>query len=290
MAAAGLLLLPRGIPGKGFALLLLLPLAAPPLGRIGPGAITATVIDVGQGLSVLIETAQHRLLYDTGPLFGPERTVAELTAAPLLRQRGIATLDTVIVSHHDSDHAGGWPDIEREFSVQKLLVGENIGAARAQFCSAGMQWRWDDVDFEILYPAHGDAADTFVGNNRSCVLQISAGNAHILLTGDIERGAEYVLLDNARLQSATLLLAPHHGSRSSSTAALIERLKPQFVVFSAGYRNRFGHPSAEVEQRYRASGAILFNTANDGALTFNFQNGRVVQITRQRSQRLHYWD
>jgi competence protein ComEC len=121
-------------------------------------------------------------------------------------------------------------------------------------------------------------------------LQISAGDARILLTGDIERSAEYRLLDNSALQSITLLLAPHHGSRSSSTAALIERVHPEYVVFSTGYLNRFKHPNTAVVQRYQDSGAKLFDTAFTGALTFTFAQGRAVQIAAQRSQLQHYWD
>lgn len=305
--AAALLLLPRGTPGKAFAVLLLVPLCAPPLAKIAAGDCKVTVIDVGQGLSVLVETAQHNLLYDTGPPFGPERTVADLTVMPLLQQHGISTLDTVVVSHNDSDHSGGWPAIAREFDVSRLLIGEKIaigedsantegGAApSAEFCRAGMHWRWDAVDFEVLYPSvdteqRVSGKNRFSANNRSCVLQISAGDTRILLPGDIERGAEYALLDNPALQPTTLLLAPHHGSRSSSTSALVERVHPKYVVFSTGYRNHFGHPSEEVAQRYRQSGAALFDTAFAGALTFTFEHGRVAQISTQRSQQRHYWD
>jgi competence protein ComEC len=285
---ASLQLLPRGIPGRHFALWLLLPLLWPRLEPIAPGASRITVVDVGQGLSVLVETAQHRLLYDTGPPFGPERSVAELTLTPLLHQRGIERLDTVVISHRDNDHAGGWAEIEREFVFNRLLVGEDIGAARAEFCRADQHWQWDGVDFAMLYP---DATGTS-GNNASCVLQIRVGGAAILLAGDIERSGEYQLLDNPQLQALTLLLAPHHGSNSSSTSALIERTQPRYVVFSSGYLNRFHHPHPAVEQRYRTAGSTLFNTATDGALIFTFaaDGDAVPQISRSRAQQNHYWD
>lgn len=290
VAFAALRLLPRGMPGRGFAFWLLLPLLWPRLESIAPGASRITVVDVGQGLSVLVETAQHRLLYDTGPPFGPERSVAELTLTPLLRQRGIERLDTVVISHRDNDHAGGWTEIEREFAVERVLVGEDIGAARAEPCRAGMHWQWDAVEFTMLYPDGVGAT----GNNASCVLQIRVGDATILLTGDIERSGEYKLLDSPQLQLLTLLLAPHHGSNSSSTTALIERTQPRYVVFSSGYLNRFHHPHPAVEQRYRAAGSTLFNTASDGALTFSFDANsdgtHAAQITRLRAQQKHYWD
>ena len=291
--AAALMLLPRAVPGKAFAGFLLLPLFAPPLLKIAEGDCVVTVIDVGQGLSVLVETAQHRLLYDTGALFGPERAVADLTVVPLLRQRGISQLDTVIISHNDNDHAGGWPAIAREFAVHRLLASEAIAPGEnriaTEWCRAGMQWRWDNIEFALLYPS-SSAADVFRGNNRSCVLQISAGDKRMLLTGDIERAAETLLLDNSALQPAALLLAPHHGSRSSSTNAFVERVQPQYVVFSAGYLNRFKHPSEEVVQRYRHHGAGLFNTAQSGAITFTFAQGKPPHILEHRPQIHRYWD
>lgn len=283
---AALMLLPRGFPARGLALCFLLPLVWPRIDAIAPGAERITVVDVGQGLSVLVETTQHRLLYDTGPPFGPERTVAELAITPLLRQRGIERLDAVVISHRDNDHAGGWPEIQQQFAVERLLVGEDLGAEREEYCRAGMHWQWDAVDFEFLSPA----TEGMAGNNASCVLQVRAGDNTILLTGDIESPAESNLLATEQLQPVTLLLAPHHGSKSSSTAAFIERTQPRYVVFSSGYLNRFHHPHPGVEQRYRDAGAALFNTATDGALIFDFTAAAVPQITRQRLQLRHYWD
>ncbi|MDB6062819.1 MAG: competence protein ComEC [Verrucomicrobiaceae bacterium] len=291
-ALALLLLLPRGMPGRAFALFFLVPLLWPRIEPIAEGAVRVTVVDVGQGLAVLVETAGHRLLYDTGPPFGPERTVAELAISPLLRWRGIDRLDTVVVSHHDNDHAGGWPDIEREFDVGRLLIGENIGAVHAEFCQAGMRWRWNAVEFEMLYPTASERSENTHqrGNNASCVLQVRAGNDTILLTGDIENRAEINLLNNSDFQHITLMIAPHHGSNSSSTPAFIARTQPRYVVFSSGYLNRFHHPHPRVEQRYREAGAASFNTATDGALIFDFNGAAVPQITAQRSQLRHYWD
>lgn len=292
--AALLLLLPRNVPGRAFAPIFLVPLLAPPQLNIAPGDCVVTVIDVGQGLSVLVETAQHRLLYDTGPQLGPERTVADLTVVPVLRQRGVDALDTVVLSHDDSDHAGGWPAVAREFNVQRLLLGEALAnpvPLPTALCRADMHWRWDGVDFAVLYPVQDGGVDKqLAGNNRSCVLQIDASGACILLPGDIERAAEYKLLDNSALQSAALLLAPHHGSRSSSTPSFVERVRPEYVVFSSGYLNRFRHPHADVAARYRQSGATLFDTAFAGAVTFTFSQGHVAQIAEQRTQLRHYWD
>lgn len=285
--AAALMLLPRGTPGRGFAPLLLTPLLWPALPPIAVGDYRVTVIDVGQGLSVLIETAGHRGLYDTGPQLGAERSAADIAVLPLLNRKGIRTLDTVVVSHRDNDHAGGLPAITQRLDIQRLLVGDSIAdGGREQLCRSGMQWHWDGVEFEILHPID----DRFRGNNRSCVLQIQGSGVTTLLPGDIERSAEFKLLDNPQLARADILLAPHHGSRSSSTETLLAQIQPRYVVFSSGYRNRFRHPDAGVEQRYREHGAELFNTASDGAVIFQIERGRVAQITRTRLQQRHYWD
>ncbi len=300
-----LLLLPRGTPGRSWALVFLLPLGWPPLEPIAIGDCKITVIDVGQGLSVLVQTRTHNLLYDAGPLFGPERSAAELTVVPLLRSLGITALDGVVISHKDSDHAGGWPTIAAQFAVGRLLVGESLEkklVVDKKLQSAGkpigvqsivetqcrddQRWQWDGVEFAILHP-HADEFAT--GNNRSCVLQINAGGAQILLPGDIERVAEEALLARQTLSPLELLLAPHHGSRSSSSLALVEQLRPHYVVFSAGYRNRFKHPSREVVERYQQHGAQLFDTATSGALTFTIREGRVVQVEEQRLHTSHYW-
>jgi competence protein ComEC len=292
--SAALYLLPRGLPGRGWAWLFLLPVAWPQLDRIAPGDCRLTVIDVGQGLSVLVETTRHRLLYDTGPPFGPQRTVAEFTVAPLLRRRGIARLDAVAVSHADSDHAGGWPTMAAQFRVGRLLLGEDLPAAAPLptalpplFCRAGQKWYWDDVEFSILHPTDVGHARHLQGNNRSCVLRINARGATILLPGDIERTAEYALHD--RLAPVDILLAPHHGSRTSSTETFIARVRPRHVVFSTGYRNRFAHPHSSVVERYAQAGAQLLDTADSGAITFDIQGGRVMRIEQWRRVHTRYW-
>jgi competence protein ComEC len=293
LVCSALYLLPRGTPGRAWAWLFLLPVAWPQLERIAPGDCRITVVDVGQGLSVLVETASHRLLYDTGPPFGPRRTVAEFTVAPLLRRRGITRLDTVLVSHADSDHAGGWPTVAAQFPVARLLVGEALSSTAsvqgpaAQPCRAGQRWRWDGVEFSILHPPPTGGAAYPEGNNRSCVLSIRAGGLSILLPGDIERTAEYALHD--QLPPVDILLAPHHGSRTSSTETFVARVRPRYVVFATGYRNRFGHPHSVVVERYAQAGAQMLNTADSGAITIDVQAGRISRIEQWRRERVRYW-
>lgn len=280
--AAGLLLLPRGMPGRALWPVLLLPLLWPAATTVPVGVARVTVIDVGQGLSVLVETHRHRLLYDTGPAFASGSTAAELAVRPLLRSRGIAALDALVVSHRDDDHAGGWRVLQPLLRGPRLLVGEALGAPGESACRAGQGWRWDGVDFRIVHPSAAMA-----GNDGSCVLQIDAGGARALLTGDIGRRIEARLA--GELPAVVLLVAPHHGSRSSSSVALISATQPRYVVFSAGYRNQFRHPHPEVVARYRAHGAALFNTADSGALTFTLQGETVTDIAEHRARWRRYW-
>jgi competence protein ComEC len=252
---------------------------------LAAGACRLTVIDVGQGLSVLVETASHTLLYDTGPVFGSGTTVAELAILPLLQYRGVVRLDALVVSHRDSDHAGGWRSIRRQVPVARMLVGDALGAADETPCRDGQHWRWDAVDFRMLYPAQAGRG----GNDNSCVLQIGRGGAAILLTGDIERAAERQLLRRRRLARVAVLQVPHHGSRTSSSDAFVARVRPQYAVFSSGYRNRFHHPHPQVVARYRRAGAKTFNTARSGALIFLLRDGRVTQVAEQRERRRRYW-
>lgn len=285
-AAASLLcLLPRGLPGRALAPLLLLPLLLPTSQRPAAGEWRVTAVDVGQGLSVLVETEAHTLLYDTGPLFPSGTTAAELALLPLLQRRGIDTLDALVVSHADSDHAGGVGLLRQRLTVHRLLAGEPLGGEGEEPCRRGEKWRWDGIDFELLHP---DAEAS--GNDASCVLRVAGEGFSLLLTGDIERRSEYALLDAGLLAPVDLLVAPHHGSRSSSSALFALATQPRQVLFSAGYRNPFNHPHPSIVRRYRKGGAELFNTADSGAVTWRLDSRGVREVTQQRQQWPRYWE
>ena len=294
--AALLWLLPRGVPGRWLALPLLVPLIWPASQQPPAGSWRVTVVDVGQGLSVLVEEGARRLLYDTGPSFPSGSTAAELTLLPLLQQRGIDRLDGLVISHDDSDHAGGWPTLRAALPIERLLAGEPRDP-QAQPCRDGERWRWQRLTFEVLHPV----SDRPAGNHASCVLLISDGATSLLLPGDIDRLGEGRLLAERRLTPVTLLLAPHHGSRSSSSLAFVRALRPRYAIFSAGYHSHFGHPHAEVVARYLDAGAIRLDTARSGALTFlirapDTERGTVsdsddaIDLSEQRSVRRRYWD
>lgn len=278
----------RPLPWRGCALLLMLPIVC---GVRAPRVqLAVTVMDVGQGLAVLVRTPNHALLYDAGPAFR-RRDAGESVVEPVLRRLGLHHLDVLMLSHDDQDHAGGAASVLRAFPTGVLVAPRPPApgvAARFRQCEQGLAWTWDGVRFRVLSPPAGDrwASD----NDGSCVLWIEAPAASVLLPGDIGRAREMALGAAGALQRADLVLAPHHGSRSSSGDALVGALRARFVVFSAGHRNRWGFPAPEVRQRWAAGGACLLDTAASGALTFVTDHDGVLQVlSRQRIEGAHLW-
>jgi competence protein ComEC len=287
-----LLLAPRGVPVRWFGLLLLLPLLWPPENKLESQQVQLTLLDVGQGLAMVVRTARHVLVYDTGPRFNDSFDTGRLVLVPYLRQMGINHIDTLIVSHGDMDHRGGVETLLEEIPVQRVLTSmtdANLDVAN-EACVNGQQWQWDGVEFLMLHPGPADGASS--ENNRSCVLRISAGASRALLPGDIQEAAERELLrrDAGRL-AADILVAPHHGSRTSSTENFIDAVKPRLVLFAVGYRNRFGFPKAEVVERYRRRQVTMLNSAEHGAITLLLDPQRGVElIDTHRRSASRYWN
>jgi competence protein ComEC len=289
------LLLPRGTPARWLGAVACLPLFLvfpPPL---RPGELTITVLDVGQGVAVVARTARHALLYDTGPAFGPGADSGNRIIAPYLRAAGVRRLDGLIVSHDDADHTGGAVSVLHALPVEWLATSLAdmdplpLLADRAFRCEAGHAWQWDGVRFEILHPAPASYALRLKDNDRSCVLRISAPGGSVLLPGDIERRGEEALLSAGAGLAADVLIAPHQGSRTSSTAAFLDAVRPRSVVFAVGYRNRFGHPHREVVERYASHGAALYRTDRDGAVLIAISPERAITVDRYRSTYRRYW-
>lgn len=287
-ASALLWLLPRPFPGRALAALLLLPALWPAVERPAPGTAWIHVLDVGQGLSVLVQSHRHDLLYDTGPVWGSGLTVAEVAVMPALQRLGVIGLDRLVVSHDDSDHAGGWRALAAGLPIATFWSGEPVGAAHETACEAGQRWEWDGVRFGVLHPRWRASR----GNDNSCVLWIGTGESSggsALLPGDIGVGIERQLAWDGALRPAGLLVAPHHGSAGSSSAALIAALQPRHVVFAAGYRNAFGHPAMSVQEAYEAAGARLYTTAASGMLTFELSPAGVQALPSWRERQRRYW-
>jgi competence protein ComEC len=263
IVGALLLLVPRGLPLRLPGVVLLLPMLTYQPPAPAHGAAWLTLLDVGQGLAAVVRTRNHLLVFDTGPAYSPRFDAGSAALAPLLHGLGRRRVDAVVVSHGDSDHAGGLRSLLAAVTVDRLLVGPGVTASvAAEPCRAGQGWRWDGVEFALLAPTEARA-----GNDGSCVLRVEAGGGTLLLTGDIEADAERTLLatgDDAL--RATVLQVPHHGSRTSSTPAFIAAVAPRLALVASGWRNRFGLPDAGVVDRYRAAGAMVLDTATAGAV------------------------
>lgn len=286
LAGLFVLLMPRGVPARWLGALLLMPLLCNRPAGPARGEFFATVLDVGQGLAVVVRTASHLLVYDAGPRYRFGFNTGDAVVAPYLRHLGVARIDRLVASHADSDHSGGVPALRRSFEVGDLLAGEPAELPGARPCAAGQRWRWDGIEFRVLHPA---ARQREEGNNASCVLRISAGSGSLLLTGDIEASAEQQLLADGMLRRTTVVVAPHHGSRTSSTAGFVAALAPRHVVYTSGRDNRWGFPKADVVGRWRAAGATAWDTASDGAVEIRFRAaGDEPQIRGYRAR--HYWN
>lgn len=278
-----LLLLPRGLPMRvlGWPLLLLAVIA--PRERVPHGQVEVWQLDVGQGLAFVLRTREHTLLYDAGPAMG-DHDLGERVVLPTLHKLGIRQVDLMLLSHADADHAGGALAITRGMPVRAVQAGEAAklpSALQAQACSSGHRWQWDGVGFS-LWQWQG-ARDS---NQDSCVLLVEANGERLLLTGDIDAAGERAWVRDWQATRVDWLQAPHHGSRTSSSQALLTATAPRGVLISRGRHNAFGHPHAEVMQRYWTNGIAAFDSAVHGAL--RLQLGTFGEPQGLRSQR-RFW-
>ncbi len=253
------------------------------------GSFTLTTLDVGQGLALVLQTRHHTLLYDTGPRFQSGRDTGELVVLPYLRSIGVRQLDLLMASHGDDDHVGGMQTVLAGMPVRQLLTGPSVPAYRPdeRRCQRGQHWQWDGVRFEVLHPDAEQAG--LSDNNLSCVVRIASVAGSVLLTGDAEKLVEQQLLSSDLIEPVALVVAGHHGSRSSSTPGFVTATRPRWVIFSAGYRNRWDFPRQEVVQRWQAAGAAPFSTIDGGAVTASFRTDRPVTVSRYRDQYPRYW-
>lgn len=300
----GALLLVLRVPWgwRVLGLPLLLPMLLWQPTRPAFGAFELLAADIGQGNAVLVRTATHSLLFDTGPRFGTESDAGHLVLVPLLRALG-ERLDLVVVSHSDSDHSGGAQAVLQNQPGARLLSSIEPNHVLAQTrpierCLAGQHWEWDGIRFDVLHPRPldyvppvapaGSANGRIKPNALSCVLRISNGTQTALLVGDIEQPQEARLVAEMAPQlRADVLLVPHHGSNTSSSAAFLDAVAPTLAIVQAGYRNRFGHPAPRVQERYNLRGIALVQSAQCGAL--RWQSEAAQSFTCERQTNPHYW-
>ena len=296
MAGTLWMLAPKGWPHRYLGVLCWLPLLL--LTPVHPdyGEAHVTVFDVGQGSSILIETQKHRMLFDTGPVYSTDSDAGDRVVIPYLTSRGIGSLDTIVVSHADIDHAGGLLTLTKKLPVKTIYSSIAPDSTLAQTlqdnrpCIIGQDWEWEGVRFEMLHPS----SDDYLGENNktnelSCVLKVSTSKYSMLLTGDIGKKEEEKLVSRLgeKLKS-DILMAPHHGSNSSSTWPFLFLVKPRFVVFQAGYLNAYGHPDYRTVERYKLTDTDMYRTDKDGAIIFSL--GDVLDARSwRRGKNTRYW-
>ncbi len=284
-----ILFMPRGVPGRYLSMFLFLPLLTFEKQTIQSGELKLTMLDVGQGLAVVIETQNHVLLFDAGARYSDQFDLGKAAVLPYLVNQGIGKVDMLIVSHGDNDHIGGAQSIIQAISVQQIMVSQAIDSFHqiGQLCITGQSWVWDEVTFEILSPPSTNKFSS--ENNNSCVLKITAQDHRFLLTGDIEKEAEKWLAGayGSNLKS-DVMIAPHHGSKTSSSVIFLQQVDPDKILIPAGYRNRFGFPHQEVIDRYRRHRIEWLNSYQHGAITVFSGNGRLI-FNSARKQHQRYW-
>ena len=300
-AVAGGVLLVLRLPWqvRALGLALWLPVLLWQAPRPATGSFELLALDVGQGNAVLVRTARHALLYDTGPRHSASSDAGARVLVPLLRALG-ERLDLVVLSHRDSDHTGGAAAVLAQQPQARLLgsleAGHPLELLRpVQPCQAGQRWHWDGVDFEMLHPLAGAGTSAPAAGGRapspntlSCVLRVASRQGAVaLLAGDIEKKQEQALLARAAPLAADVLLVPHHGSKTSSSAAFLDAVQPRTALVQAGYRSRFGHPAPEVVQRYRERGVQVIDSARCGAARWHSE--RPGQVLCERQENPRYW-
>ncbi len=286
-----LLLAPRGIPARWLGLVLVLPILTASTKTPTAGSFELTLLDVGQGLSAVIRTQNHVLVFDTGDKFSSQLDLGEAVVVPYLRQLSATTIDRLVISHGDADHIGGAQTIISSLHVVELVGQDikNIHHPNKTACAKGQRWHWDGVNFEFLHP---DENIYKRSNNRSCVLKVSGAGGRLLLTGDIEKKVGNKLLagQKKRLQ-ADVLVVPHHGSKSSSSQRFIDAVNPQIALFPVGYRNRYRLPNKTIVARYKASTADIYSSGHSGAIRLLFSPEKGIIVADEYRKNHHkYWN
>lgn len=294
LAGALLLILPLPWRLRLLALPLSLPLLMPVLPRPETGRFEVMAVDVGQGTAVIVRTRGHVLLVDAGPRYSRDSDAGQRVLLPLLRSRGDWPLDLLVLSHRDTDHVGGAAALLQAGAVAAMSGSLEDAhplralAAGSRRCEAGQAWHWDGVHFQVLHPPASAYGSNIKPNGMSCVLRVAGPQGSVLLPGDIERAQEAALVvaDPGALRS-DVLIVPHHGSKTSSSAAFLDAVQPRLAIVQAGYRNRFGHPAREVVDRYRARGIVVRTSPSCGA--WQWPGDGQGQGMCQRDVARRYW-
>lgn len=282
-------LAPRGIPARWLGWVMFFPLLFVETKTPEPGDVTVTLLDVGQGLSAVVRTTHHTLVFDAGARFDSGFDLGASVVAPFLRHQGVGKIDAMVISHGDNDHIGGAASVLGAFAVDRIYssVPEQLSPYSAGPCEAGQGWVWDRVRFSMLAPNERQMATE---NDNSCVLKVESESGTLSLTGDIERQAESWLVQTyGRQLKSDVLVVPHHGSKTSSTLPFLKTVEPVLALIPAGHKNRFGFPHQEVLRRYSKQHIAWMNTADHGAITVHLRKGG-MKVISQRLEHGRYWN
>ena len=267
------------------------------------GEFKLTILDIGQGTAAVVQTANHTLVYDTGPKWTDNSDAGSRLIAPYLRAAGSAHIHGMVVSHLDIDHSGGARSLLNSVPVDWMLTSVFAEAGivttaqqrgvKALACAAGQTWTWDGVRFDVLHPDADNYSDAKLKtNDRSCVVKVSAQSFSILLTADVEVKSEAGIIERYAAHPEALksdvLMMPHHGSLTSSTPEFIDAVAPKLAVINAGYRNRFGHPRDGVLSRYVERNIPVLRTDLHGAISIESAQG-LASARKERDTRQRYW-
>ena len=268
---------------------LCLPLMFNPVLKPAAGELWFSLLDVGTGLAAVVRTRNHVLVYDTGPRRGENFDAGRIALVPFLRRERVPGIDTLIVSHADSGHAGGVRALLEHYPAGRILTSStaDVPIENAGECRAGMEWTWDAVRFRILHPP---LQKRFRGDDGSCVLMVESAGGRLLLPGDIEAAAEAALLNRWEDElAAEVLVAPHHGARDLTSTAFMVAVRPRYVLLSTSYGNPYGYPRPEMVKRYENNGAIVLDTADHGAISFRVTESGLQPPQTYRQQMRRYW-
>jgi len=286
ISAIFIAILPKELKLRRLSLLILVLTLFSPTPKLSNNSALITVLDIGQGLSTLVQTRNHILLFDTGAAYPSGFNMGNSVINPYLKTKQIKYLDKIIISHGDNDHIGGLKSVLGEFNALEILtsVPDKI-TQTALRCNSGQTWQWDGVLFEILNPSENA---NFKGNNASCVLKVSTRKYSILLTGDIEKKAEkYLVKTHKNKLDSTIMLSPHHGSKTSSTTAFLNAVSPDIIIISSGFKNRFNHPAKTITDRYNDHNIQSINTNCAGQIEIGLADEITISKYRKKHQRFY---
>ena len=287
-------LLPKGFPGRWLGLIAFLPALLFAPSKLEQGEFHFTLLDAGQGMASVVQTKNHTLVYDVGTRLSDHFDIAKLVMLPYLKEKRVSHIDTLVLSHDDIDHMGGANTVLKSITVNSVLGSKLTTLKNRDFkaCYAGLKWSWDGVDFEVLSPRKATIKRSAMisDNNLSCVIRVSNKTHSLLLTGDIEKKVEKQLLsDHSKILHSTVMIVPHHGSKTSSSDSFLNAVSPELALIPTGYRNRFKHPRPSIVKRYKMHNIKLMDTVGDGAISITFPQKNAISVESYRKENQNFW-